>query len=97
MLSGSMWVNRMLFKICTLALVTWVGSAVLFAQRLAFRGAGSQGGMQDRFEASSSDEGEKLPDVEVFDSKGQPLRLSSLKASYTVLILGWPDLSEPFV
>ncbi|HUG93299.1 MAG TPA: hypothetical protein VML55_20830 [Planctomycetaceae bacterium] len=40
------------------------------------------------FERTAPDVGELLPDVAAFDADGQPLRLSSLKGSHTVLVFG---------
>ncbi len=42
----------------------------------------------DRFEKSAPQIGEALPDLQLFDAAGQPFRLSSLKGSHTVLVLG---------
>ena len=42
----------------------------------------------ERFENSAPQIGESLPDFQLFDAAGQPFRLSSLKGSYTVLVLG---------
>ncbi len=75
-------------RIWMVVALTWVGVLGLLAQRPGFPSEGFRRGMLDRFEEVSPQIGEKLPDVELFDAKGQPRRLSSLKGSYTVLILG---------
>ena len=40
------------------------------------------------FEERSPGVGQPLPDVAAWDADGQPLRLSSLKGSHTVLVFG---------
>ena len=68
--------------------MSWVGALGLLAQSPDFRGEGFQSGMLNRLEESAPQVGDKLPDVELYDAQGQPLRLSSLKGSYAVLVLG---------
>ena len=75
-------------RIWIVVVMSWVGALGLLAQSPDFRGGGFQRGMMNRFEESAPQVGDKLPDVELYDAKGQPLRLSSLKGSYVVLVLG---------
>lgn len=43
---------------------------------------------QGRFLEKAPQVGDPLPDLEVYDSEGRPLRLGSLQGHYTVLVLG---------
>ena len=75
-------------KIWIVVVLSWVGALGLLAQRPDFLGGGFQGGMMNRFEDAAPLVGDKLPDLELNDGKRQPLRLSSLKGSSAVLVLG---------
>ena len=75
-------------RVWIVVVMSGVGALGLLAQSPDSRGRRFQGGMMNRFEESAPQVGDKLPDVELFDAQGQPLRLSSLKGSYTVLVLG---------
>jgi len=44
--------------------------------------------LQQRFDSTSPDVGEPLPDVTVFDADGKPFALRRLKDHYTVLVFG---------
>ncbi len=44
--------------------------------------------LQRRFDATSPDVGEPLPDVTLFDADGKPFSLRRLKEHYTVLVFG---------
>ncbi len=44
--------------------------------------------LQRTFERNAPAVGDPLPDVTLFDSKGRPVRLRSLKEHYTVLVFG---------
>ncbi len=65
-----------------LALVLWVGGAVL-----AVRTVTAQRALAG-FDNASPDLGELVPDIAVFDEEGTPFELRSFKGSYTVLVFG---------
>ena len=44
--------------------------------------------LQRRFDATSPDVGEPVPDVTLFDADGKPFSLRRLKEHYTVLVFG---------
>ena len=44
--------------------------------------------LQQRFDATSPDVGQPLPDLTIYDADGKPFPLRKLKDHYTVLVFG---------
>ncbi len=77
-----------------LSALCWISLCLvpLFAVELSAQPPAAAGQMrrqlQTRFEATSPDVGESLPDVSLFDADGKPFHLRNLKGDYTVLVFG---------